>query len=385
MKTPALVLLALALLAFSSCKKDSVTESYLRGGNALINTTDGNMLIAGYNIGGNGSFDGYLLKVSQAGDVLWSNSYGSTNTDALYGLINATGGGYVATGFINTEYDNHPNLVLLKTSDQGDKQWLTTLGDTSFCQGFGVAATSDGGYIGCGYIQKNLYSDRDIYLVKVNSEGVKVWAKKYGSKGASYTDAINDEAYNIIPDGDSAFYVTGSYSGNVSCCGKTFLMKINSAGDSLWTIIYDLGIGFSMVLTSDRNIVIGGSDAGNGTDISMLKTDAMGVKIWKKTFGSTGFDFGTKVIQTADGGYAITGTTTNSSTSEDIVLIKTDASGSSVWTKTFGGSSIEQGYGLVQHDDGGYSIAGTSNTGGSFIYLNRTDANGVETWQKNLK
>ncbi len=393
MQTKALLPFALILITLASCKKDTITDAYLRGGNSLIKTTDGNMLIAGYNIGGNGSYDGYLAKVSLSGEVLWSKTYGNNLSDGFYNVINSSGGGYIATGFFSNTANNLANLILLKTNEQGDVSWLANIGDTinksngtKITQGFASAPTADGGYIACGYIQNGSEADRDIYLVKVNSNGSMAWDKRYGKQGVSYTNSVYDAAYGIVPSGDSVFYITGSMNGNINCCGKTFLMKIDTSGDTLWTKTYSQGLGYSLATTSDGGVIIGGTRDESGENIYLLKTDGNGLLTWEKSFGGTGYDFGTTVIQTIDGGYAITGfSTTSTANSQDIILIKTDASGNSKFQLTYGSSDVEQGFGLVQHDDGGFSIAGMSNSGGSYIYLDRTDALGIEIWQKNLK
>jgi hypothetical protein len=85
------------------------------------------------------------------------------------------------------------------------------------------------------------------------------------------------------------------------------------------------------------------------------------------------------MISTSDGGFALTGITDRKGT-QDAYLILTDANGESSGKEyTYGGNDVEQGYGLVQMSDGGFCLTGLSNTGGSFIFLNRTDSQGA-TW-----
>lgn len=383
MKRSLFIILGTITLLYS-CKKEETQESYMRGGNSIVETTDGNMLIAGFNYSESGNYDGYLTKVSTNGDVIWGNFYGGVYTDGLYKVIQATGGGYVATGFSSTTYDNETQLILLKVSESGQKEWLVSFGNDATTQGFSVTASSDGGYIACGYIQDAYDSDRDIYLVKVNGSGEKVWEKRYGA--SSPVSTTYDEAYSIIPSGDTAFYLTGSINGKVSCCGSAFLMKINAAGDSLWTKSFDQGLGYSLAATEEGDLVISGMVETNGQDVLVIRTDANGEKKWSKTTGGTGFDYGTSLALTQDGGAVVTGISSASgSSNQDVILHKFSADGTLSWSKSFGGSNVDQGIGLLMHDDGGFSITGLSNTGGSFIFLNRTNAEGIETWQKNIQ
>ena len=369
-----------------SCKKEDPAESYLRGGNCLIATPDGNMLIAGFNTGGGGSYDGYLTKVDTSGNILWGNHYGNNLTDGFYKVIAAPGGGYVATGFISVSSNLHTNLVIVKVKETGEQEWMAFFGGDSISQGFSLATTKDNGYLACGYIQDGINDDRDLYFVKVNAGGEKVWEKRYGNQVAQHTASAYDEAYDIVSCNDSTFYVTGSLAGKSNCCGNLFIMKLNEDGDSLWTQSFSEGLGYSIITALDDGLVVGGMVAGNGQDVYALKTDMDGEKIWDKTIGGTGYDFGTSIVKSVDNAYTITGITNKTgSANQDILLNKLNSSGTLQWSKSFGEENVEQGIGLISFPDGGYSITGLSNSGGSFIFLNRTDSAGVERWKKKIK
>lgn len=102
--------------------------------------------------------------------------------------------------------------------------------------------------------------------------------------------------------------------------------------------------------------------------------------LWTKTFGGSGSECGSFVQQTSDGGYIVTGCTKSYGAGlDDIWLIRTDASGDTVWTKTFGGSSPDYGHYVQQTSDGGYIIVGPTysyGAGWDDIWLIRTDALG---------
>jgi hypothetical protein len=386
MKTRFLIILMFAGLALYSCKKDEPKESYQRGGNSLIETSDGNLLIAGYNRASETGYDGFLTKITKEGEPIWSRYYGNQYTDGFYKVINSSDGGYVATGFQDVVTSTKTGIYVVKTNSQGESTWSYVGDGIKTTQGFGLTETPDHGFIACGYIQDDLYTDRDIYLLKLNALGNKVWDKRYGSVDSSAYAGIYDEAYAIVPAADSGYYITGSMNGSASCCGQSFLMKISANGDSLWSKIYSKALGYSIIRLTDGNIIICGGLNTNGQDAYLLKTNATGVKIWEKSFGTNGYDLGTAVVQTLDGGFAFTGFSSLSGSSNlNITLYKVNASGTLTWSKTYGGDDTEEGFGLVEGSDGSFYIAGLSNTGGSFIYLNKTDSEGTELWQKNLK
>ncbi len=141
--------------------------------------------------------------------------------------------------------------------------------------------------------------------------------------------------------------------------------------------------GYSVIQTSDSGFVIAGSTFSSGAgafDVYLLKIDANGNSSWRKTYGGSDYDAGTSVIQTSDGGFVIAGYTASFGAGDfDIYLIKTDAVGDTLWTRTFGGDNREFGYSVQQTLDGGYVVVGSTLSfgfGTQAEYLIKTDANG---------
>jgi hypothetical protein len=162
-----------------------------------------------------------------------------------------------------------------------------------------------------------------------------------------------------------------------------YLIKTDANGDSLWTKTFggtDNDFGLSIQQTTDGGYILVGETysfgAGND-DVYLIKTDANGDSLWTKAFGGIGNDFGNSIEQTTDGGYIIGASTYSFGAGNvDVYLIKTDANGDSLWTKTFGGTAYDGLRSVQQTIDGGYIIAGYTNSFGAGIYLIKTDANG---------
>ena len=113
----------------------------------------------------------------------------------------------------------------------------------------------------------------------------------------------------------------------------------------------------------------------------MVKTDSDGNMLWNETYGGTSLDFGVHVLQTAEGGYAITGVTGSfGAGGTDAWLVKTDAAGVMQWNQTYGGTEDDEGWSLIETADGGYALAGNTysfGAGDQDFYVVKTDEFGV--------
>jgi hypothetical protein len=149
--------------------------------------------------------------------------------------------------------------------------------------------------------------------------------------------------------------------------------------------------GHSLIQTSDGGYAITGVTKSFGAgewDVYLVKLDAHGNLQWTKTIGGPETEEGNSLIQTSDGGYVIAGATNSSGAGYvDFYVVKLDADGNLQWTKTIGGPGYEIGNSLIQTSDGGYAIAGETESfgaGGKDVYLVKLDANGNLQWTKTI-
>ncbi len=165
------------------------------------------------------------------------------------------------------------------------------------------------------------------------------------------------------------------------------------APDTLWVRTYgDTGqdYGYSVEATSDGGYILAGStDSNPGTisDVLLIKTDAAGDTLWTRTFGGGLPDGANAVDQTYDGGYVAAGYFGNRNTDPNLYLIRLDSNGDSLWTRTFGGLLRRDiGHDVVQTSDSGYVVTGEIQVTGPFteLWLLKTDASGIEQWSRAL-
>jgi hypothetical protein len=351
-------------------------------GYSVQQTTDGGYIIAGRtNSFGPGNYSVYLVKTNANGDTLWTKTFGGGNVDDAYSVQQTNDGGYVITGETRSSGAGDYDVYLIKTNENGVTQWTKTFGGTYFDWGSSVQQTNDGGYIIAGTTDSFGPGDNNVYLIKTNTNGDTLWTKALGPvyPASSFGNSVQQTS-------DNGYVIAGRMKTGGGSIDRVYLIKTNPSGDTLWTKTFGLGQGtaYSVQQTSDGGYIIGADlDIFNGQsyNVYLVKTNANGDELWTKTFGGTDYDIGGSAQQTTDGGYVIVGNIRSIGAGGfDFYLIKTNSNGDTLWTKTFGGTDEEYGGSVQQTTDGGYVITGYTRSfgaGNNDVYLIKTDANGV--------
>ena len=205
----------------------------------------------------------------------------------------------------------------------------------------------------------------------------------------TFGDSLSDYGQSVIQTPDSGYLVTGTKQVSGFTDWRLLLLRTDKLGNEIWTQLYtalgavEIG-GMSIEKTNDGNYIISGEITFSGSpyyDVYLLKVDSAGNELWHKTYGGSQSERGMSVKQTFDSGFIICGWTRSFGAGlSDLYVIKTDANGDSLWTKTYGGTNWEYGYAVEQSPDSGYVIVG--NTQQTQIFVVKTNQLGDTSWTK---
>jgi hypothetical protein len=173
---------------------------------AIQQTSDGGYVAVGFK-GEPRNHDVYLLKTDAEGDTLWTKSYGGEYDDVGSSVQQTRDGGYIIAGHTQSFNEGgDPDVYLLKTDAKGNIIWAKTYGGTDYDVGYKVLQTSDGGFIVVGYSGPELVPGQlagfDVYVLKTNGDGDELWSKTFKRPGA-------DAGLDIKQTRDGGFIIVG--------------------------------------------------------------------------------------------------------------------------------------------------------------------------------
>jgi len=310
---------------------------------SIIQTSDG-----GYVIGGGTRAGILLLKTDSYGNMEWNQTYGGGKA---YSLIETSDGGYALVS----------NTQLIKTDAYGNMEWNRILLEEDRASARSLIQASDGGYVIAGSYKVGYYlnvygakrgHEDYFWLVKTDELGEVEWSKKYET-------VITGGAQSVIQTIDGGYALLGFNNFNPDF----LLVKTDSSGEVEWSKKYekpDGDVGQCIVQNSDGGYTLAGrlwNRSDNENMAGLIKTDSNGTMLWMKNYPGS---WHVSMVGTSDGGYILC---------SDLMLTKTDSEGNMQWTKHLNFSM----HLVIQTLDGGYAITG----GGSSVWIIKTDPEGI--------
>ncbi|TAK44567.1 MAG: hypothetical protein EPO28_04695, partial [Saprospiraceae bacterium] len=313
----------------------------------------------------------------------WEIYFGGANEDIGQSVIQASDRGYVAVGFSESfGPDGDLDVYAIRTDVDGKELWSNYYDEGWTEHGNSVIETPDGGFLIAGDIRTTQLAPSNVYLLKIDARGEKVWSKQYGGGG-------DDLGFRIIPTETSGGYLIVGRTASFGNGGHdALLVKVDDSGNQVWSHAYgttDDDYGRGVIELSDGYLITGSAfnQADTSTDLYLLKVDFAGNEQWAKLFGTNDIDEGYDLVETNDGNIAIVGYTGSGS---DVYLLKVTATGSEIWAKTYGGALGDQGFDILKTKGGDLVVAGVTEItpSNSDAFLAKFDLDGNEIWWSNV-
>lgn len=378
---------------------DDVAES-------IIQTLDGGYIIAGSTNSSdndvtslNGDFDFWIVKLDFQNKIQWKKTFGGSDSDEANSIKQTSDGGYIVAGVTGSSNGNVTfnhgmyDYWVIKLNNSGDIQWQKTFGGSGDDRAKSIQQTTDGGFIVAGTSDSN-DGDKssshgindDYWVVKLNNIGNIEWEKSLGGQSTEGLESIqqtNDGGYILAgttSSADGIYDVTGLHLNNMSePTADYWIVKLNNVGNIEWQKCLggskdDTGRSIKQTLDGGY-IVVGESESKNvshnwgGTDCYIVKLKNNGVIEWDKSIGGSNFDGANDIQQTKDGGYIIAGYTNSYDVfcsnsyngGTDYYVAKFDNTFTTqLWTVSLGGAKSDMANSIFETLDGGFIIAGDS-------------------------
>jgi hypothetical protein len=278
----------------------------------MKSTKDGGYVVTGLTTSfGAGRADAWIVKLDKTGKEEWAYAYGGDGWDEPHDIREIPAGGYILTGWTRSFGANNEDVWVLKLDKQGNFVWSRNYGTENYEQGLAIEVAQDGGYIVAGKTEDSGKRNRSGLILKIDENGDQTWEKTPGSDLKDWFLSITRTPQNrYILAGCKGFTAT-QYQ---AAWGDAWVYCINTQGLELW----DKNTGGkknwekaeSVQQTADGNYIVAGykwinnQESGNAY---VLKIQYTGVVVWDKSFGGEGEDSAVSICQASDGGYIVAG------------------------------------------------------------------------------
>lgn len=370
-------------------------------------TADGGYIAAGYSssaytgdktAGFNGIYDCWIIRLDANGNKIWDKTYGGSNFDGVYEIIEAKDGSFWVTAQSNSPDDFDKTEVcrggmdywVLHIADNGNLLWQKTLGSNKHDYLQSAIPTSDGGILlsgstmeyyvsvdkkdtGCYFNSLVPYPNEvndtsktsDIWVIKIEADGNVSWQKSLGGHN-------NESIGKMVESNHGTYVIAATTSSNTSY----FRYPNCERFDPFW--------GYS--------------------DYWLVEIDNHGVLVEESNFGGYDEDKLEYMSKTSDGGYILVGSSNSQASGNkaeapyynyDYWIVKVDSNLNKQWDRVYGSNQIENGKCIIQTKDGGYLVGGSSEGGLNGnktvpayglkdYWLLKLDANGIDQWQYSI-
>lgn len=347
--------------------------------NKVLPLRDGYLLVGSTQSFGAGQTDAYVMKVDKFGNKIWSSTYGGRQNDFANSAV-AVDGGFMLAGTTNSFGSRVQSIYLAKISGNGALAWQHGYYSDNDDYYYGEDIINIGNdntlVVGTEDHVKFFNSEVNIYVNAVNTKGQRNGIKRYGGEDEERAKSIIEVSDGYVIAGETDTWTHGRKD--------AYVVKIDKNGNRIWHNAFGFRydeIANQVISTRDGGYITIGttdSDISNQKDMYVVKIDANGNRQWQYHYGSRENEEGYGIVEVNDG-YVMTGYTKDTKNYDsDAYIVKIDKEGNVLWHKRYGGEKDDEARAIIKVN-GGFVVVGYSTSSENYskdMYLIKVDDNG---------
>ncbi|PKL31001.1 hypothetical protein CVV43_04460 [Candidatus Saccharibacteria bacterium HGW-Saccharibacteria-1] len=295
--------------------------------------------------------------------VSFLKTWGNLADDSGTSLAKTNDGGYIMSGHTKSYGAGGADAFIAKYTADGNLSWSRTWGGAGSDWGLSLIQTSDGGYAMAGKTESYGAGGADAFIAKYTADGNLSWSRTWGGTKSEYS-------VSLIQTSDSGYAMVGYTNSYGAGVADAFISKFTADGNLSWSRTWggtDSDYGNKLIQTSDGGYMMSGSTSSYADGSAFIaKYTVDGNLSWSRTWGDVGKDSSFQsLIQTSDGGYAMAGYTRSYGAGDlDAFIAKYTVDGNLSWSRTWGGTVEDYGASLIRTSDGGFAMSGETGSYG---------------------
>ncbi len=273
--------------------------------------------------------------------------------------------------------------MMLSQYDAIEMEWAKTFGKGTSDLVHQILEDKQGNILVAGETKPKGIRSRDISVLKLAPNGNLIWGKRYGGSG-------DDVAKSIVEAHDGGYLIAGNSTPRGFKKSILGIIKINSQGDQLWTKTHEELSGINLKdfrRTQDGGYILAGNIKTPRAEALIVKLDAKGYIDWARTFGGSGDDYASAILELPNGGFVISGKTDSKGHGgDDIWVFKVDSNGRLINERFYGGTLDEEAVAMERTRDGNLLLAANAygkRPGESNIWYLKIGRQGQIIWEGN--
>ena len=292
-------------------------------GKAISRSADGSILVLGSSKSYSKNYDYDLLvaKISLKGKLVWQKTFGGKRDEFAGGIAGTDDGGALIVGSSESFGEGDKNVYIVKLDKKGKVITAKSVGGIKDDVATALTRTRDGKFVMVGYREIERAGDADFFIMKMDQNGKKIWAKTYGGE---YEDTLE----GVSPTVDNGIVAIGKTRSYGSQQSDLTVMKYNENGKLIWHKIYGFkyyDYGNAVATTRDGGFILAGgtNSLGKGNhSVYILALNKDGELIWSHVYGGERKDIAHGVARMSDGSIMVVGETESFKLSKNFYMIK---------------------------------------------------------------